>query len=100
MRFDQTRELVGGRTGPRCNCLRRLEISCHALQTNELERSLLGREVIVEARLSYAEDVGDILRRRAVETALREDPCGGLDERVSVGVDVRSSGLSVAARSS
>src|SRR5262249_31021261 len=50
------------------------------LQANELERPLLGGEIVIETRLSDAEHVGDVLGRRTVEAALGEDARGGLDD--------------------
>src|SRR5262249_52045211 len=60
--------------------LGRLEVAAHALQADELERLLLGSEIVVQARLPDAEHVGDVLGGRAVEAALGEDARGGLDD--------------------
>src|SRR5262245_36956127 len=79
VRFDEARELVGGGALSRCNRLGDLEVSGHALETNEFERPLLGGKVIVEARLPNAEHVGDVLGCRTMEAALREDARSGLD---------------------
>src|SRR5262249_19463467 len=56
-----------------------LEVSGHAPETNEFERPLLGGKIVVEARLPNAEHVGDVLGRRTMEAALREDASSGLD---------------------
>src|SRR5262252_2467282 len=80
VRFDEASELVGGSARSRRNCLRHLEETGHTLQANELERPLLGGEIVIETRLSDAEHVGDVLGRRTVEAALGEDARGGLDD--------------------
>jgi len=51
-----------------------------AIQAHGLERRLLGIEVVIEARLPHAEEVGDVLRRGAMVAALREDLGGGVDD--------------------
>ena len=44
-----------------------------AVGAHRLQRRLLRREVVVEARLPDAEHVGNVLRRGAVVAAARED---------------------------
>src|SRR5262249_46788026 len=80
MRFDQTRELVGGGAGARRDRLGRLEVAPDALQADELERFLLGGEIVVEARLPDAEHVGGVLGGRAVEAACGADTRGRVAE--------------------
>src|SRR5215468_6662397 len=80
VRFDEARQLVGGGARSRRNRLGHLEVSSHPLETNELERPLLGRKIVVEARLPNAEHVGDVLGRRTVEAALREHAGSSLDD--------------------
>src|SRR5215468_6843877 len=79
VRFDEARKLVGGGARSRSNRLGDLEVSGHALETNEFEGPLLGRKIVVEARLPNAEHIGNVLGRRTVEAALREDARSGLD---------------------
>src|SRR3984893_6781567 len=55
VRFDEARKLVGSGARSRRNRLGDLEISGHALATNEFERHLLGGKIVVEARLPNAE---------------------------------------------
>ena len=66
--------------GPDRDRLGDLEEAAHALQADELERALLGGKIVVQARLPDAEDVGDVLSGRPVETALRKDAGSGLDD--------------------
>src|SRR5215468_8516692 len=80
VRFDQARKPVGGGARSRCNRLGDLEVSGHALETNEFERPLLGGKIVVETRLPDAEHIGDVLGCRTVEAALREDARSRLDD--------------------
>ena len=51
----------------------RLEKACHPLNTDEFQSGLFGRDVVIKARLTDAQDVGDILRGGAVVAALGKD---------------------------
>src|SRR5262245_1300102 len=80
VRFDEARKLVGGGARSRSNRLGDLEVSGHALETNEFKRPLLGGKIVVEARLPNAEHIGDVLGRRTVEAALRENARSSRDD--------------------
>ena len=72
MRSDQPCEPVAGAARAGGDGLGGLDEALDAAEADELERHLLGGEVVVEARLADAEHVGDVLRRRPVEAALGE----------------------------
>src|SRR5262245_12132639 len=62
--------------------LRGLDEAVGAAQAHELERCLLGGEVVVEAGLAHAEHIRDRLRGRAVIAPLREHTCRRVDDLV------------------
>ena len=66
--------------GPRGDLRLAVHELLDAQGAHHLERDLLRREVVIEARLPDAEDVGDVLRRGAVIAALGEDARRRLDD--------------------
>jgi hypothetical protein len=80
VRLDEAGKLIGRAARSRRDRLGDLEEAAHALQTDELERALLGGKIIVQARLPDAEHVGDVLGGGPVKTARREDTGSGLDD--------------------
>jgi hypothetical protein len=64
---------------PAGDSLGSLEETLDALEAHQLQCRLFGREIVIEARLPYAENVGNILSCGAMESALGKDMGGGLD---------------------
>ena len=68
----------------------RFEKAGHPLDTDKLQSGLLGREVIIKARLADVEDVGDILRGGAMIAALGKDLGRRFDDfdRTAMGISL------------
>ena len=58
----------------------RFEKAGHPLDTDKFQSGLLGWDIVIKARLADVQDVGDILRGRAVVAALGKDLGRGLDD--------------------
>ena len=80
MGSNQQSQAFGGTFRPRRNGFCSVEKPLDALHADEFKRGLLGRKVIVEARLLDTEDVGDVLRGRAVKPSLGKNACRGLND--------------------
>ena len=77
---DQPCQPFPGLSRSGSDCLSRFEKAGNSLNTDKLQSGLLGRKVVIKARLADVQDVGDILRSRAVIPALGKHLSRGLDD--------------------
>src|SRR5262245_16832366 len=80
MRLDQTSESVGGAARACCDRLGDLDEAAAPVQAHHLERALLGGKIVVEARLPYAEHIGDVLCGGTMKATLGEHARRRLDD--------------------
>jgi len=77
---DQARKLLTGLSRSGGDRLSRFEKAGHSLDTDKFQSGFLGWDIVVKARLADVQDVGDILRGRAVVAALGKDLGRRLDD--------------------
>src|SRR6516165_1044159 len=80
VRIDQQHKTLARGSAPGGDFLAGIEETFDALEANELERRLFRGEVIVQAGLTDAEHVGNVLGGSPMETALGKDACGRLND--------------------
>src|SRR5262249_58740375 len=89
---DQARKLLRWRARPKGDRLRGFEEVLDTAGADDLERNLLGPEIVVEAGLANLQHVRDGLRGGAVVAALGEDTRRRLDDLGGAAVGVAAAG--------
>src|SRR6516162_3872135 len=80
VRIDQQDKTLARGSRPGSDFLAGIEEAFDALEADKLERRLFRSEIVVQAGLTDAEHVGNVLGGSPMETALGKDACGRLND--------------------